>query len=85
MRITKIEIENFRAFYNNYVIDLGKDGKNLLVYGENGSGKSSLFKALKYFLDSHRKRLNFLDYKNIFNPKDEGHIKVSLRSDKNSA
>jgi len=42
MRITKIELENFRAFYNNYVIDLGKDGKNLLVYGENGSGKNSI-------------------------------------------
>ena len=85
MRITKIELENFRAFYSNYVIDLGKDGKNLLVYGENGSGKSSLYKALKYFLDSHRQRLNFLDFKNIFNPKDEGHIKFSLRTDKNSA
>lgn len=85
MRITKIELENFRAFYNNYVIDLDKDGKNLLVYGENGSGKSSLYKALKYFLDSHRQGLNFLDFKNIFNPKDEGHIKFSLRADKKSA
>lgn len=92
MRITKIELENFRAFYNNYVIDLEKDprgniqnAKNLLVYGENGSGKSSLYKALKYFLDSHRQNLNFLDFKNIFNPKDEGHIKFSLRADKKSA
>ncbi len=85
MRVTKIELENFRAFYNNYVIDLSTSGKNLLVYGENGSGKSSLYKALKYFLDSHRQGLNFLDFKNIFNPKDEGHIKFSLRADKNSA
>lgn len=85
MRITKIELENFRAFYNNYVIDLSTSGKNLLVYGENGSGKSSLYKALKYFLDSHRQGLNFLYFKNIFNPKDEGHIKFSLRADKNSA
>jgi energy-coupling factor transporter ATP-binding protein EcfA2 len=85
MRITKIELENFRAFYNNYVIDLSTSGKNLLVYGENGSGKSSLYKALKYFLDSHRQNLNFLDFKNIFNPKDEGHIKFSLRVDKKSA
>lgn len=85
MRITKIELENFRAFYNNYVIDLSASGKNLLVYGENGSGKSSLYKALKYFLDSHRQGLNFLDFKNIFNPKDEGHIKFSLRVDKKSA
>ena len=50
MRIKKIEIQNFRAFYGNFEIDLG--GKNLLLYGENGSGKSSLFYALKLFLES---------------------------------
>lgn len=85
MRITKIELENFRAFYSNYVIDLGNEGKNLLVYGENGSGKSSLYKALKYFIDSHRLGLNFLDFKNIFNQKDEGFIKFSMRADKKSS
>lgn len=39
MRITKIEIKNFRAFPGTYQINLRKAGKNLLVYGENGSGK----------------------------------------------
>ena len=52
MRITKIEIKNFRAFYGEYLIDLYKAGKNLLVYGENGSGKTSLYQALKFFLES---------------------------------
>ena len=52
MRITKIEIKNFRAFYGTYQIDLHRAGKNLLVYGENGSGKSSLYLALKSFLES---------------------------------
>ena len=37
MRITKIEIKNFRAFPDTYQIDLHKAGKNLIVYGENGS------------------------------------------------
>ncbi len=46
MRITKIELKNFRAFYGAYQIDLHKAGKNLLVYGENGSGKSSLYSVL---------------------------------------
>ena len=52
MRITEIEIKNFKAFYGNYRINLRKSGKNLLVYGENGSGKSSLYFALKLFLES---------------------------------
>lgn len=34
MRIKKIEIQNFRAIYGNFEIELG--GKNLLLYGENG-------------------------------------------------
>ena len=52
MKITKIEIKNFRAFPKDYHIDLYNAGKNLLVYGENGSGKSSLYLALKYFFES---------------------------------
>ena len=52
MKITNIEIKNFRAFYGTYQIPLTKKGKNLLVYGENGSGKSSLYMALKLFFAS---------------------------------
>ena len=33
MKITNIEIKNFRAFYGTYQIALTKKGKNLLVYG----------------------------------------------------
>jgi energy-coupling factor transporter ATP-binding protein EcfA2 len=50
-RITKLEISNFRAFFDSYEIELEK-GENLLIYGENGSGKSSLFKSLIDFLSS---------------------------------
>ncbi|WP_294674207.1 AAA family ATPase [uncultured Fluviicola sp.] len=52
MKISRITINNYRAFYNEkeeahskYFINL-KGGKNLLIYGENGSGKSSFYKAL---------------------------------------
>ena len=84
MRITEIEIKNFKAFYGTYRIALRKTGKNLLVYGENGSGKSSLYFALKLFLESgddpsHR----FENDQNIF-IEDPGYIKLSLRADPQS-
>lgn len=84
MRITEIEIKNFKAFYGTYRIDLRKSGRNLLVYGENGSGKSSLYFALKLFLESgddpsHR----FENNQNIFIT-DAGYIKLCLRADRRS-
>ena len=87
MRITDIEIKNFRAFRGTYHIGLSKSGKNLLVYGENGSGKSSLYLALKYFLESgvdeNDKDTNFENHQNIF-VEDPGHIKLCLRADQES-
>ena len=85
MRITDIEIKNFRAFRGTYHIGLSKSGKNLLVYGENGSGKSSLYLALKYFLESgvdeDDKDTDFENHQNIF-LQDPGYIKLSLRTDR---
>lgn len=49
VKITKIEIKNFKAFRGPDVIDLGKKGQNLLLHGENGSGKTSLYDALKLY------------------------------------
>ena len=83
MRITKIEIKNFRAFYGAYQIDLHKAGKNLLVYGENGSGKTSLYQALRRFLESSEGGHQFKPHHNIFNS-DEGYIKLHLRTDAQS-
>ena len=49
--ITKIEIDGFKAFPKQFILDL-LDGRNLLVYGENGSGKSSVYYALHALLQS---------------------------------
>ncbi len=78
MKITKIEIKNFKAFYGLYEIDLANKGKNLLIYGENGSGKSSLFAALQLFLESADKNHAFEKHQNIFIPTEEGHVKLTL-------
>lgn len=50
-RIVRISLKNFKAYLTPHDILLPY-GENLLVYGENGSGKSSLGKAIMYYLDS---------------------------------
>lgn len=84
MRISCIEIKDFRAFSGEpFTIDLTAHGKNLLVYGENGSGKSSLYLALKNFLECATKKHNILDspFRNIFVNTDGGFIKLTLNDD----
>ena len=48
--ISKITINGFKAFLKEFNLNL--DGKNLLMYGENGSGKSSIYYALHALLQS---------------------------------
>ena len=43
--INKLKLKNFKAFREEANLDL--DGKNVLIYGENGAGKSSLYQAIK--------------------------------------
>lgn len=54
-KIISIEFCNYKAFYdkgeqNKIIIP---DGKNLLLYGENGSGKTSVFEGLKQFFKNN--------------------------------
>lgn len=60
-RITKLKIENYRGFYGSYTLDLPK-GENLLLYGENGSGKSSLLLAFREWLMSSEKDWKITDF-----------------------
>ena len=56
-RLTKIEIENYRGFRGRFELDL-PDGCNLIVYGENGAGKSSLFHALSDFVENPDRKID---------------------------
>ena len=62
--ISKIKIDGFKAFPKEFELVL--DGKNLLMYGENGSGKSSIYYALHALLQSqyHDKGFIYFDKNN---------------------
>lgn len=55
-----IVIENFKAFHNQATLKTG--GKNILICGENGSGKTSLFEAFRFAY--HREML----YDKLYDP-----------------
>lgn len=52
-KITTLHINNFKFFGESEPIDIG--GKHLLIHGENGSGKSSIYWALYTLLECARK------------------------------
>ena len=69
-RINQIEVKNFKFFKNTFTLNI--DRKNILLYGENGSGKSSIYwsvfthfqayakeqtEAQKYFTANHSQNL----------------------------
>lgn len=49
-KISKLVLKNFKFFYGDFPLDFER--KNVLIYGENGSGKSSIYWALYTFLQS---------------------------------
>lgn len=64
-KINRVEIENFRGFASKEVFDLDKP--KVLVYGPNGSGKTSFCEALEYSLlgylsEADAKRIDVKQY-----------------------
>lgn len=66
MKIKTIKIHNYRAFYPQHdenqspkPYEIAVNGKNVLIYGENGSGKTSLFRAVRDFINSSRTQAPF--------------------------
>jgi energy-coupling factor transporter ATP-binding protein EcfA2 len=92
MRIDKITFYNYKAFYSSkiddvYTLDI-PEGKNLLIYGENGSGKSSIFEGLEDLLLSSINTSQYFN-QNIFSigtiaAKPEPFIEANFLSDPQS-
>jgi energy-coupling factor transporter ATP-binding protein EcfA2 len=83
-RIKKISVSGYRAFPpykpNSLEIDLGDTGKNLLLYGENGSGKTSLFRALRDLFDTSAGTRDYAAVRNIFHQDEDDSVVVALTS-----
>jgi len=64
--IKSLTIKGFKGFGNEVTLDFTRNAKNLVIYGENGSGKTSIMEALKVLLDSSIDKIELEKYKNIF-------------------
>ena len=91
-KIKRIVLKNFKFFYGEVIIELER--QNALIFGENGSGKSSLYWALYTFLQSVykdspqnvQKYFNQSDQslRNRFANEDESFIKLVFEDEQQS-
>lgn len=81
MKINTLSLTDFRAFPGPAPATFELSGKNLLVYGENGSGKSSIFKALSGVFAYGRLPNTLRGQKNSFSNQPLGSMGVQLAMD----
>ena len=83
IKINKITLSNFRFFTddeNNNTFRPNTHG--MLIYGENGSGKSSLFKAFEFLSKIEINDNEFKDNKNIFKYEETTSLTFEFNNDK---
>jgi AAA domain len=80
LRIKTLALTDFRAFPGGETFTFELGSKNLLVYGDNGSGKSSVFYALREFFALNPSR-TLSRYKNVFSGEPEANCKVEVTFD----
>jgi len=91
IKIKNIKIENYHFFKEEQEFDFtSKDNipQNILLYGENGSGKTSLYNALKdfffYYKNQSESKTKIKENKNIFcEPTDKPKIEITFENDTN--
>lgn len=63
MKIQSVIINKYKAFTKEEIISIG--GANVFIYGENGSGKSSFYYALKDFFQSSVENVQMSSLRNF--------------------
>lgn len=82
-RIKSFTLCDFRAFAGPEPVTFHLDGKNLLIYGENGAGKSSVFHALDEFFsaalpNAQARKKRLADLENIFPNPSKGKVSIGV-------
>lgn len=77
-KIKTINIKNFKFFHAAFTLEV--DSKDLLVYGENGSGKSSIYWAL-YTLFQSRLKSDAAKVEKYFNPANGENLRNKFSAD----
>ena len=76
-KISKLSFSNFRFFKEKIEFDF--ENKDVLIYGENGSGKSSIYRFFELLCEPDSIQKNLLENKNIFaNNEEEVAVEVSF-------
>lgn len=91
MKLKNITIENYHFFKEKQEFDFTTNEnqfKNILLYGENGSGKTSLYNALKdfffYYKNTNNAKTKIKENKNIFAEiTDKPKIEITFENDTN--
>jgi len=78
IRITRLKIKGYRFFAAP--IELSIDGKNLLLYGENGTGKSSIYRALGLLVGKNIDKIS--GERNVFSPEEMPEIEFAFTNSK---
>lgn len=79
-KVHEIIISDYRAFPAGLPCKLRLEGKNLLVHGENGSGKSSLFRAFRDLAAIKPGPVKFEELRHAFGPSTDGAIALQMTS-----
>lgn len=82
-RISRISIKNFKAYSQQTTIENPKLD-NLLIYGENGSGKTSLYKAITAFVNSSVNNALTFEKNEFVDPAEDGEIRITFKDTDNN-
>ena len=82
--VATITLVNFRAFRGQHTFDF--EGKNALIYGENGSGKTSLWSAIDLFFassyaESKESNSTAFEKQRYQHTDEDGEVRVTFQED----